>query len=242
MKHVQHRVTGRIAAAVLICLIPGAALALEPYSQNFESLIQMDPDALANDGWLVFGNVFTPDGTYLWGYGPFVAPNGAEAFSAIALDQGGPEQGDQVLVVYSDYNNTEHASGNIVESNVFQEQIIGPGDVGLTWIFSFHAKLGNIEGSSTAAAFIKTVDPNAGYALSNFITEDMTSIPITWSYHTLSITIDPSLEGQLLQIGFLNTATHYEGSGIFYDNVDFSIDSSVPVETTTWGRLKSLYR
>jgi hypothetical protein len=30
---------------------------------------------------------------------------------------------------------------------------------------------------------------------------------------------DPLLEGQILQIGFRNTAQNFEGSGIFYDNV-----------------------
>jgi len=238
----QHRVTAGFAAAVLICLIPVAALALEPYNQNFEGLSQTDPSALAGDGWLVFGNVSTPGGTYLYGYGPFPAPNGTSAFCDIAWGQGGPEQGAQQLVVYSDYQSWEHSAGNIIESNVFQEKMIGPGDVGHTWIFSFHAKLGNMEGNSTAAAFIKTLDPGAGYALTNFITENMTSIPITWSYYSLSITIDPSLEGQILQIGFLNTATYYQGSGIFYDNVDFSIGVPVPVETKTWGGVKALYQ
>ena len=35
-------------------------------------------------------------------------------------------------------------------------------------------------------------------------------------------------EGQLFQIGFMNTATNYEGSGIFYDNLEFG-PPSLPV-------------
>ncbi|MBD3334160.1 MAG: hypothetical protein GF355_01435, partial [Candidatus Eisenbacteria bacterium] len=54
-------------AAILLCLIPAAGQGLVPYSQTFEDLIQSDPDALANDGWLVYGNVFTPDSTFLYG-------------------------------------------------------------------------------------------------------------------------------------------------------------------------------
>ena len=207
--------------ALLICLIPALTQALEPYSQNFEDLIQSDISALANDGWLVFGNVSEPDGTYLYGYGPFPAPNDGFAFSQIALFEGGDEQGLQQLVVFSDYNNLDHAAGNIIESNVFQEQTIEAGDLNHAWDFNFQAKRGNLEGGSTATAFIKTLDPANGYAITNFITAEMTDIPETWNAYSLSLTIGEDLEGQLLQIGFMNTATEYEGSGIFYDNLEF---------------------
>ena len=49
----------------------------------------------------------------------------------------------------------------------------------------------------------------------------MTNIPDTWGRHQLELTIDPSLVGQIFQCGFLNQATNYEGSGIFYDNILF---------------------
>jgi len=240
------RATTIFAAAVLICLIPVAGLAIQPYSQDFESLFADDSYALGADGWLVWGNVSTAEGTYLYSYGPFEAPNAGvggtpDAFCAIAVGEGGPPQGSQVLVVYSDYQNSDHFFGNLIESNVYREQIIGPADIGTTWVFNFDAKLGNLEGSSTALAFIKTVDPVDG-TLSNFITVDMTSTPITWSSYSLSIAIDPSLEGHLLQIGFLNTATNFEGSGIFYDNIDFHLGDPVRVDQATWGRVKSLYR
>jgi hypothetical protein len=210
-------------AAALACLIPAAGLALTPYSQDFEGLVLSDPDALGNDGWLVFGNVFDPGGAYLYGYGPFAAPNGTNAFCDIVTGEGGAEQGTQQLVVYSDYNNLDHGAGDLIESNVFHEQTIAAGDVGTIWEFAFQAKLGNIGGSSTAQAFIKTLDPGSGYALTNFITADMTSIPVTWSGFSLYIRIDASLEGQILQFGFMNTATNYEPSGIFYDNVIFHL-------------------
>lgn len=213
---------GTILTVAMLCLAPTASWAdLAPYAQDFEALDQADPNSLANDGWLVFANVFTPGGFYLYGYGPFLAPNGGPGFSGIDQGQGGPLQGNQQLVVYSDYNNGDHANGNIIEANVFQERIVGAADVGTTWLFEFDAKRGNIAGSSTALAFYKTLDPGAGYALTNFIAADMTGISDSWSSYVLSIFIDPSLEGQLLQFGFLNTATNYEDSGIFYDNVVF---------------------
>jgi hypothetical protein len=59
--------------------------------------------------------------------------------------------------------------------------------------------------------------------LSSFIPVDMTGAPTEWGSYLASIFIDPSLEGHILQIGFLNTATAYEGSGVLYDNVNFGL-------------------
>ena len=215
----KNRVAPVLAAGVLICLIPAAGLALTPYSQDFETLIQPDISALANDGWLVFGNVSDPVGTFLYGYGPFPAPNDGFGFCQIDLEEGGVEQGLQQLVVFSDYNNGDHALGNLIESNTFQEQVVDAADVGNIWTFEFQAKMGNLELASTAVAFIKTLDPSSGWALTNFITLDMTTISTEWGGYSIRIAIDPSLENQVLQIGFANVATLYEGSGIFYDNI-----------------------
>ena len=137
--------------------------------------------------------------------------------------RGGPEQGAQQLVVYSDYNNGNHGDGSnaIIEANVFQEQTIGAADVGNVWSFDFDAKRGNIADATTAVAFFKTLDPANGFALTNFITLDMTTVPDAWGNYSLSIFIDPGLEGQILQFGFLTWASRYEGSGIFYDNIGF---------------------
>ncbi len=216
------------AIAVITCLLPVAGqAALTLYSQDFESLVQTDLDALANDGWLAYGNVFDTEDNYLYGYGPYPAPNHGNAFSAIVLDQGGDDQGVQQLSIFSDYENADHANSYTIESNVYQEWTVGPEDVGSTWAFSFQCKMGNLELASTAAAFIKTLDPSNGWALTNFIVEDTTSIPDTWGGFTLVIAIDPSLDGQILQIGFMNTATLYQSSGIFYDNVEFAPSTGV---------------
>jgi len=238
----KNHVIAICAVALLVGLIPAASFALTPYTQDFEGLTQSDPDALANDGWLVYGNVFTADGTYLYGYGPFGAPNDGAAFCQIVTGEGGPEQGAQQLVVFSDYNNVDHGTGNFIESNVYHEQPIGADAVGQTWTFYFQAKLGNIEGQSTAAAYIKTLDPDNGYATTNYVTADMTSIPTTWSHYWISLVIDASLEGQLIQFGFTNYATNYEGSGIFYDNIQFDLEGSIATESATWGEVKSLFR
>jgi hypothetical protein len=229
-----------LAAATIACLLPAAGLALVPYAQDFEALDASSPDALANDGWLVFANVFAPDGGYLYGYGPFPAPNDGAAFCVVGAGEGGPDQGAQQLVTFSDYNNGDHEVGNLIESNVFQEQIIGADAVGQTWMLTFDAKLGNLEGGTTAVAFIKTLDAG-NFGLIDFVTVDMTSIPDTWGTYMLSLEIRPDLEGQILQIGFANTATNYEGSGVVYDNILWDADGGVAVEPMSLSGVKALF-
>ena len=211
-----------------IAAVPGALLfgapgiahaALSAYSQNFEGLVITSPTALSGDGWVVYGNVFTPGNVYIYGYGPYPAPNGGNAFSDIDTGQGGATQGVQQLSIYSDYNNGDHAIGNIIESNVYREQTIGAGDVDGYWIFQFDAKLGNLLAPSTAFALIKTLNPAAGYATTNFLPVETTHLSTTWRTYEIGIPITPDLVGQLLQIGFANRATAYVSSGIFYDNV-----------------------
>jgi hypothetical protein len=232
-----------VLAAALLLLAPAAShAALASYSQNFETLTQTDPGALASDGWIVFGNVFTAGGAYLYGYGTYPAPNGSGGFSAIDAGQGGPAQGNQQLSIYSDYNNSDHAIGRLIEANVFHEQSIGAADVGHVWTFQFDAKLGNLVSPTGALAFIKTLDPSAGYATTNFITANMSSIPSSWSTYSLAITITPALVGQLLQFGFNSTASNYVASGVFYDNISFTQYTPTPTSTTSWGKLKAQYR
>lgn len=223
--------------AILVCLAPVSARAdLTAYHQDFEGLVQSNPGALAGNGWLVFGNVFWPDWNYHYGYGPFPAPNGGPGFCGIDINQGGPEQGLQQMVVYNDYNNGDHAAGKYIEANVFRQATIGAADVGATWIFEYDAKRGNIDGSTTALAFIKTLNPAAGYATTNFITQNMTFVPVDWGTYSISITIDAGLVGQILQYGFASTTTYYQGSGIFYDNVGFRrfVPTAITVEPKTF--------
>ena len=238
------RATALLAAAFLTFAVPATSnAALSTYTQNFESLVQSSPTALSGDGWLVYGNVFSPDhSTWYYGYGPFPAPNGTGAFCNVDLLPGTPPQGLQDMVVFSDYNNGDHANGNLVESIVYREWPVAAADVGATWVFQFDAKLGNLVAPTTANAFIKTLNPSAGYAMTNYLTYDTTAIPSTWGTYSISITIDASLVGQVLQIGFSNTATHYNGSGVFYDNINFSKSQATPTRTESWGKVKASYR
>ncbi|OGF14507.1 MAG: hypothetical protein A2W00_04885 [Candidatus Eisenbacteria bacterium RBG_16_71_46] len=66
----------------------------------------------------------------------------------------------------------------------------------------------------------------------NFLTVDVTSIPVTWNTHLISIAITAGLVGQILQFGFANTATLYKPSGVIYDNLDFRDDLATPATPT----------
>ena len=130
------------------------------------------------------------------------------------------------MSIYNDYNNANHGDGppdlnRIIEAVVFQERDVVAADVGNTISFTFDAKAGNIEGASTAEAFIQVLD-KLGNSF-DVIVDDVqitTNLPATWSTFTLSVPIDASLVGQLLQFGGRNRASNFEGSGIFYDNME----------------------
>ena len=216
---------------------PSSMAALMSFSDDFESADAGSPSALADRGWTGFANVFDASGNFLYNYGPFGAPNGSGGFSNVATGQGGPDQGAQQLVTFSDYNNADHGGTNLIETNVFQEQTIGAGDVGTEWTFSFDAKMGDLAGNSTALAFIKTLDPNAGFSLTNFVVIDMTNIATTWSTFAMSLFVDSSLDGQILQFGFLTNASGFDASGVVYDNVDFR---PIPLPGAVWLMISGL--
>lgn len=221
----SHRSLGLVAAALFALLANSASAALTSYSQDFESLDHTSGTALGDDGWLVGANVFDPTGvTFLYNYFAFPAPNGTGAFSNVSeIGTSTPPAGNQGLVVFNDYNNGDHNVGNRIEAIVFQEQTIGAGDVGKVASFDFIAAPGDIGGATTANAFIKTLDPGAGFATTNFLTVDTTSLPAGNSAFNISLPIDGSLVGQIFQIGFSSTAANFDPSGVNYDNINLTV-------------------
>ena len=196
------------------------------YEQDFEGLDPANSDALSNDGWLYFGNVFDGTGVFKFNFGPFPAPTTSGQISAIAIGEGGPDQGENQLVVFSNYDccdppNEGHFNGtDRVESVVFEE--INPilaTDIGRTFTFTFDAKRGNIAGSTTAQAFIKTI---AGSNTTNNVVLDTANLPTNWGTYSITLDLnDTALVGQTLQFGFSTVASDFEGSGNFYDNISF---------------------
>ncbi len=200
------------------------------YEQDFEALDPAGPTALQDDGWLYFGNVYDSTGGFKFGFGPFAAPTTSGQISGIATGEGGPEQGSNQLVVFSNYDCCQpdegHFGTDLVETIVFQEiNPIPAAFIGEVFTFEFDAKRGNIEGSTTAQAFIKTLDPNAGFATTNNVVLDTTALPTAWGTYTVTLDLsDPLLQGQILQFGFSTIASNFEGAGNFYDNASFGLE------------------
>ena len=213
------RTSNFLLPSLLICAVASTASAQIPtYVQDFESLDAASGTVLGDDGWLVGANVFDASGGYLYGYFSFPAPNGGPGFCAVATGEGGPDQGAQQMVVYNDYNNGDHGVGHLIEANVFREWIVAPEDVGRPLVFSFDAKMGDLQAPTTATAFIKIINTTTWYMDdSDYL--DMTSIPNTWGSYQVSMTIDSSFVGNLFQVGFMSTATNYTPSGVVYDNI-----------------------
>lgn len=212
-----------LAGAAALSLASTSFAQIGSYSEDFEGMNQANPTELGDNGWLVFGNVFDPGGGYLYGYGPFPAPNGGPGFCAIASGQGGAPQGNQQIVTYSDYNNGDHGAGNLIEANIFQERMVHASDVGKTFTFTFDAKLGDIFAPSTSSAFIKVID-SAVFSLDGFASTDTTNMPVTWSTFSLSLLITNDHIGDFFQVGFSNVSTNFDNTGQYYDNLSISDD------------------
>jgi hypothetical protein len=188
-----------------------------------------------------------------YGYGA-VAPNNWDAggttpaaFSALTPGEGAAA--DVALSVYSDYENADQNNGTI-EANFLKEYTVGTADVGKTWKFTFEAKLGLLVPPTTASAFVKVLcsqdiplcggdgapggaDPD--FSVLGIDSVDMTSTPATWNGYTLSLPITAAMDGMLFQIGMNSTATNFNPSSIFYDNLCLASDGSCVAAADTDG-------
>lgn len=218
-----------LLVAALFCM--DAINAQINFVDDFESYVY-PPDGSSNigGGWTVLGNVFFIFGDLDYAYGPLDAPNGTGGFSSTESDGG-----NIVFNVFSDYN-VGHGLARRVESLIFQETILGPGDLGLEYIFMFDHRLppnGNTDINNPnlfeLSAFIKVLDPNNGLATVYFDTFD-TSADAEWTTSSLNITIDAAWDGHIIQWGFLNRSTLFAPTEVWYDNVSFALPPPPVVE------------
>jgi hypothetical protein len=266
-----------LAMAAAIAYAPASNAAVASYAQDFEAVNAADAAALGpfGENFKVFADVWGKAGAsnatvgtdiFLYSYGPFAAPNGGAAFSAVAGGEGGVNQGTQYLNVYSDYNNADQAIGGgscgatqscTINTSVFQESTIAATDIGSIFTLTFDAKSafaggifdaaldngGNFNTPTSASAFIKTLNPLAGFATTNDIRIDMTNVSNTvWGQFVLSIDLsDAALAGQIIQFGFNAVTTQYDNTGVYYDNICFDnaggcpgTPNPVPVPAAVW--------
>lgn len=196
----------------------------EPASFDFETDFEsQDPSVEADiPGWNVYVNVFSGE-TYAYGYG-FAAKVSNEQVVNIS-DEVGDGQGSQVLNVFSDYTNREaQDTGQRVEANIYREFTVQADDTG-TIRFEFDAKRPAdsalaVSSPSSAAGFIKILDPNNNYQTVVYETVDTTAISTTdWSRLGVEVTLDGATQaGLLIQFGFTVSSTSDAASGVLYDN------------------------
>ena len=263
MLHKNFCKTG-LTALTVACAIASATNAnavITDYDSNFNGLLVGDPSLLdpvrdaelANDGWKVFADVsfatFPPPG---YNYGPFSAPNGGAGFSGVATGEGEDGAGDNYLNVYSDYNNDDHGTaGSSLFTTVFQEQFTTEmaGDTA-TYFLTFDYKSPSTGGiaepasNATTSAFIHVLDPSNSFGQSGVVEFDTTNaLTDTWQTVQIALAIDGVAQfQQVLQFGFHTTATGFEDSGVFYDNICFNrtgvcageAPPAIPVPAAVW--------
>ena len=162
-------------------------------------------------------------------------------------------------------------NGCTINTNVFQEFVPNPlfnpnggidaSNIGQSWTFSFDVKSpfaggifdgtaanpngGDYNNPQSASAFIKTLDPNNGFATTNDVRVETTGVSNTdWTRLSIFLDLtDPLLAGQILQFGFNTVSTEYGDSGVYYDNICWSTNgddcsftdvSAVPVPAAVW--------
>jgi len=267
------------ACSFASCMPTSISAAVTAYAQDFEALDASSLSVLGTfgEGFTIFADVWgsaAGDATvgsdiFLYQYGSFSAPNsaadGVDRFSAVATGEGGVNQGDQYLNIFSDYQNVDQTAGGAcgptgctINTSVFQEYTIDAGNIGSdVWTLTFDAKSpfaggifdaaegngGDFNNPQSASAFIKTLDPNAGYATTNDIRVDMTNVSNTeWGQYSIQLDLsNPALQGQLLQFGFNTVSSLYDNSGVYYDNICFDTTGGcpgspnpVPVPAAVW--------
>ena len=246
-KYQKPALTALLLAAT-VAFVPTSIAALSIYTQNFEGMTPnqgfSDPDSgfvndLDADGWQIYGIVYdaspynNPSANITGQYGPYPAANGDPgSIQGVATGQGGPSQGDVVLSKYSDYLNQDGQATGYVSASTYQEQVVGAGDIGSTWRLSYDAKMGNLEADSSAFAYILTQDFSDGGE--SFNSNDSTNLPVEWLRYFVDMAITPDMVGDNLTFGFGAVATGNNGSGVFYDNLEFAQVAPVPVPAAAW--------
>ena len=129
--------------------------------------------------------------------------------------------GSSVLNTYTDYDNRALQVTGCITANIMREYTIQAGDEG-DYEFKFTNLFPNdlANKASSANAFIKLIDPSNSYAdaLNGTKVVDMTG---SEADRTITVTIDTSNVGMILQYGFSNNSSNDDPTGMYYDDVCF---------------------
>ncbi len=186
-------------------------------------------------GLLTYVEGWNPaNSAFIYNYGPFPGKNTPGKNSEIFTAEQGTAQGAQSLRLLSDYSNGNHTdgSGNTIRTfNFYEWPNLGAADTG-TYTLTFDAKVsdtGGIAPPTTAVAYIKTLDPNAGFAETSYAEVNLSNPGVGWNSYNVALNVDgTALQGNILQFGFLNSAANNDPSAILFDNVTFVYSAGPP--------------
>ncbi len=195
------------------------------FSDDFEAYVFPPDGGLLGGGWLVGANVWNDPNraSFAYNYFAFDAPNGNGAFTTTDSDGG-----NIVFNTFSDYNNGDHGNGLWIDARIFNQANIMTEDIDLCYRFTFDHQLspnGTPDAAGDAniaelAAWIAVLDP-VTFAQVYFDSFD-TSTAASFTTSSIDVTIDPAWDGFIIQWGFLNYATGFAPTGVWYDNVSFA--------------------
>ena len=216
-----------LTMASAISYAPTGNAALASYSENFESLNAISSTALSDAGFVIYENSYNDQGltTLVNSAGTNLARNDYRGFAQVVI-----EQSNQQLKVFSNYLNRDQST-KYIDALTLQQQTIGADDLGSTWTFSFDAKQGDITGTSSASAWIRTIDGGSTLGENRLNT---TSLGLNWGSYAVSLYIDPLWNGMTLEFGVNSAATDYTMSGVYYDNLSLTGTPAVPVPAAAW--------
>lgn len=246
MLHKNFRNNSLTALAMMSAMAFSSAssAALATYSQNWESYAgtwNTDAAAISADGYVIGNiNVNTGGEWFAGAAAPNNAADGLNGYSSLVSGEGGTEQGDVQLSIFSDYNSWSPFTtpGTTLQTYTYRDLgTIGADDVGLTYRFGFDGKDGGISAdpASQAWAFVKVLKQSDGsyFELKNN-TFDSTVFTVDWSGGYVDLLIDVGMVGELVQFGYATEATDWAPSAVFYDNLGFAEVSAVPVPAAVW--------
>lgn len=212
------------SVGVLLMATGPAASANVLANPGFESPVAA-PEYYGAGGWVAFGNAFTTAAN------PCLVPN----------------SGAQLLKMFGNF------SGGFNVTGIFQAFATTPGE---QWSLSSHSRfcsddpmIGNHVSGGTGnwvvqkIAFFDAADAEIGFAAAESVILDGSFAVNTW--HNNAPIVGTAPAGAVLVRAFLlylQNENNFDGGAAQIDDVDFSVVTPIPVESTTWSSLKSLYR
>jgi hypothetical protein len=219
------RLTKYIVAFAAVAIMSSPAFAQIDYYEDFEGFTEFTGTDISplGGGWIAYATVFSDyPGCSSWIYNytdiPFPAPNKGGGFSNIVA---GGDTG-QALNIFSDYDNRgAQEASDCIQTSVFQETGFAAADAG-TYTFQFRTEVpGRLGPDVNTFGFVKLLDPNNGYI---DVLGGLTVDTATAGVKSITVDLDATAGGKILQWGFSTKSSNDDASGRWYDNVSFALE------------------